>query len=142
MTRNEYFDLVIKTEHNDWYFNNEDTATYKYNSSIRLVMYSDLNDICDEPWAIRHPNKRNWKRFVTFYFNESQIFELVLIGVDSGRAYLPYPNLQTNKIPFFTYRLAMICEPSGLDEYIRRCGFTVDDSLDTEEKYEQSIIQS
>jgi hypothetical protein len=134
MNRQEYLSLVTESEHDDWYFSDEYTATYNKDLSIRLICNSDINKPFEEDWAIEHPDKTNWRCDVMFYYNESVIYKLDLVAVDGGRARLPYPDLKTKSIPLFTYNLAKIPHPERLDEYIKRSGLSVDDSIDTEEK--------
>lgn len=129
----QYHDIQnILSEGNpsDWlYFDELGVFTYKKDVDLRITRSRDeRNTSFNESWAVSHPDPNATKVFFTVYYNQSPVYQEMLIDIDGCRATLPLPDLTTNQVSLASYQFASIVNGNRgnrLDEYLQRAGLSV-----------------
>lgn len=105
-------------------------AAYRRDLNLRFeVNYLDEGKQCDnfvEPWANRHPDPRATGYWCDLYYGSTLVERFILVAVDGGRAMLPIPKKDTDKVLLLDYKVAQIHDTLGtLDEYMARSGLAI-----------------
>jgi hypothetical protein len=103
-------------------------TVYKGDLNLRFIDDTSCNEQdFNEEWATRHPDPHAKKHDIKLCYGQSCFASIPVVSVDGGRACLPYPNLETDKISYRDYKVAQIAVlgNSQLDEYIKRSKLTV-----------------
>lgn len=83
-----------------------------------------------EDWATEgHWDRAAYKVFYDVYYRGLLLVTKMLVEVDGGRARIPRPTNEAKVILRKDYAFARIVAPDNLDEYIKRSGLTVSDSI-------------
>lgn len=125
MNFNEFEFILDNLNVNDWIINYEGKPiVYKndFNLSFHVIY---LDEGFNESWATNHPNRNAKQARGYFYYRDNMIYEVYLAVVDGGRAILPYPQSDSNRvISRRDYNIAMLIN-TQLDDYLRRSNITV-----------------
>jgi len=80
-------------------------------------------------WTTCHLDPNAWKYNLRLYYNATCIAVIPVVCIDGCRATLPFPDFETKKIPYRTYKAAKVGIPDNtrLDEYIKMSGLSVAD---------------
>lgn len=103
---------------------------YKNDVALRIETTLDGPDIqakpFSEPWATSHASNHAVGYYYNIYYGPTLVSREILVSIDGARALIPIPDLQTNSITRYQYAIGQIYSNHGsLDEYMRRCGFSV-----------------
>lgn len=123
---NEIFDSTRE----DW--NKEefrDFFTYKHNILLTIEEKEESEREFFQPWANRHPDKKAYLHEYEIKYDKTRVTSIYLVSVDGGRAYIPLPNIETNKVKDKHMKFANIIHsyPENINyEYVERSGLEID----------------
>lgn len=110
----------------------EEVHDFLADKGLRIVCDHGSEDvdagIVDEEWATKHQNPEARASRYRIYVGDSQVEEIVLVGVDGGRARLPWPRDVDGSlvVDLFEYKVAEIVSLGGeLEEYMGRSGLNI-----------------
>lgn len=137
MTYEEVWRMVENSRPEDWIENHaaDGVTEIVYKGDVRLRFIDDLSfeemGHFNEPWATRHPNPNARRHALRLMYGSALVDTIPVVGVDGGRARLPYPN-SSGGISFRAYQAARIGSQGNtlIDEYIQRSGLRVEGKED------------
>ena len=112
MTYDEYFNLVLNSEPEDWlFFDEKNVLTFKHDLNIWIKRII-TDERFEEEWAERYPDSRAYKVNVEFYYGNSLVGTDIFVSVDGHRAIVPIVKVEgeeyTNNISRRDYIIARI----------------------------------
>ena len=135
MVLQEIMDFIPTTDPcNDWhgvsldwssevYLKEDPRLRFRANYSGDGVQNPDFKD----PWANLHPSQHAIGYWYNLYYDGQFLDRSVLVSVDGGRARIPPPDWESNKISLYDYKVAQIHDDLGtLDQYILRSKLSVE----------------
>lgn len=123
---NEIFDSTKEDWNKETY---RDFFTYKHNILLTIEEKEESEREFFELWANRHPDKKAYFHEYEIKYDKTRVTSIYLVSVDGGRAYIPLPNIETNKVKDKHMKFANIIHsyPENINyEYVERSGLEID----------------
>lgn len=122
----KFSEILDTLNRKDWLINYEGRPIV-YKNDLNLSFHTKyLGDGFNEDWATKHPDPNATQVRGYFYYGNNPIMEVFLVSVDGGRAILPYPKSDTNRvITRREYNIATLIN-DRLDEYLQRSNIRVE----------------
>lgn len=123
---NEIFDSTKEDWNKEAY---RDFFTYKHNILLTIEEKEESEREFFELWANRHPDKKAYFHEYEIKYDKTRVTSIYLVSVDGGRAYIPLPNIETNKVKDKHMKFANIIHsyPENINyEYVERSGLEID----------------
>lgn len=137
MTFQEIMQIVFNSNRSDWSesqspetIEGEKSYTvYAYKRDLNIHIKKVMGSSFREEWTNRLPDKDSYENITYIYYGATLVKQIILVGVDGGRATLPMPKIGSDKIiSQDQYNYAKIFDSlDNLEEYISRSGLTVAD---------------
>ena len=131
MTYDEYFELILNSEPEDWlFFDEKDRLTFKHDLNIWIKRII-TDERFEEEWAERHPDSKAYRVNVEFYYGNSLVGTGLFVSVDGHRAIVPIVKIEgkeyTNKVSRKDYIIARILNQADWIEERYLSGFDIVD---------------
>ena len=130
LTEDSILNEIFDSTREDW--NKEefrDFFTYKHNILLTIEEKEESERKFFQPWANRHPDKKAYFHEYEIKYDKTRVTSIYLVSVDGGRAYIPLPNIETNKVKDKHMKFANIIHsyPENINyEYVERSGLEID----------------